>query len=65
MNRSFKLTFKQRRIKNFTGIMGGDHNEVHLVKADDSVDGWPRMSKTEVAERLVREAGAEALAHRA
>lgn len=48
-----------------TGIMGGDHNEVHLVRADDSVDDWPRMSKTEVAERLVREAGAEALAHRA
>ena len=48
-----------------TGIMGGDHNEVHIIKADDSVDDWPRMSKTEVAERLVRAAGEHALAHRA
>lgn len=48
-----------------TGIMGGDHNEVHIVKADDSVEDWPRMNKTEVAERLVRAAGEHALAHRA
>ncbi|MGI9475520.1 MAG: bifunctional phosphopantothenoylcysteine decarboxylase/phosphopantothenate--cysteine ligase CoaBC [Hyphomicrobiaceae bacterium] len=48
-----------------TGIMGGDHNEVHIVKADGSVDDWPRMGKTEVAERLVRAAGEHALAHRA
>ena len=48
-----------------TGIMGGDHNEVHIVKADDSVEDWPRMSKNEVAERLVRAAGEHALAHRA
>ncbi len=47
-----------------TGIMGGDHNEVHIVKADDSVEDWPRMSKNEVAERLVRAAGEHALAHR-
>ena len=48
-----------------TGIMGGDHNEVHLIKADDSVEDWPRMDKDAVAGRLVREAGTHALAHRA
>lgn len=48
-----------------TGIMGGAHNEVHIIKADDSVEDWPRMSKIEVAERLVRAAGERALAHRA
>ena len=48
-----------------TGIMGGGHNEVHLIKADGSVENWPRMDKDEVAVRLVREAGAHALAQRA
>ena len=48
-----------------TGIMGGSHNEVHLIKAGDSVADWPRMTKDEVADRLVREAGEHALAHRA
>lgn len=48
-----------------TGIMGGDHNEVHVVKATGEIDNWPRMDKNEVAERLVREAGEAALAHRA
>lgn len=48
-----------------TGIMGGTHNEVHIIKADETVDDWPRMTKDEVAERLVREAGTHALAHRA
>jgi phosphopantothenoylcysteine decarboxylase/phosphopantothenate--cysteine ligase len=47
-----------------TGIMGGSHNEVHIIKADDDVAHWPRMTKDEVAESLVREAGATALALR-
>ncbi|MFT5507394.1 MAG: phosphopantothenoylcysteine decarboxylase/phosphopantothenate--cysteine ligase [Hyphomicrobiaceae bacterium] len=47
-----------------TGIMGGAHNEVHLIKDGGSVDDWPRMAKDEVADRLVREAGEHALAHR-
>ncbi len=41
-----------------TGIMGGGHNEVHVLKSAKDVVHWPRMSKDEVAERLVREAGA-------
>ena len=35
-----------------TGIMGGEHNSVHLVTAA-SVESWPRQSKDEVAERLI------------
>ena len=35
-----------------TGTFGGDENEVHLVTAD-GVESWPRMSKREVADRLV------------
>jgi phosphopantothenoylcysteine decarboxylase/phosphopantothenate--cysteine ligase len=39
-----------------TGIMGGDFNAVHLVRAaDGSVDSWPRMDKDAVASRLVDE----------
>lgn len=41
-----------------TGIMGGDANEVHLVEAS-GVEHWPKLSKDEVARRLV-----EALAQR-
>ncbi|MBU2533237.1 MAG: hypothetical protein KKB37_10890, partial [Alphaproteobacteria bacterium] len=44
-----------------TGIMGGGHNEVHVIKANDNVTHWPRMGKDEVAERLVREAAEAAL----
>jgi len=33
------------------GVMGGDHNRVHIVSGD-GVDSWPEMSKTEVAARL-------------
>jgi len=40
-----------------TGIMGGNHNEVHVIKSDKDVLHWPRMTKAEVADRLVREAG--------
>jgi len=35
-----------------TGVMGGDHNTVHLVAAD-SLETWPDMPKTEVARRLI------------
>jgi phosphopantothenoylcysteine decarboxylase/phosphopantothenate--cysteine ligase len=35
-----------------TGIMGGEENVVHLVTAK-GVEDWPRLAKTEVAERLV------------
>lgn len=60
-----------------TGIMGGTHNEVHVIKsgvavaagdgvaAGDSVENWPRMSKADVAERLVREAAEAVLAQTA
>ncbi len=36
-----------------TGIMGGAENEVHLVSAE-TVEDWPRMTKSEVASRLAR-----------
>ncbi|HRY07988.1 MAG TPA: bifunctional phosphopantothenoylcysteine decarboxylase/phosphopantothenate--cysteine ligase CoaBC [Hyphomicrobiaceae bacterium] len=35
-----------------TGIMGGDHNRIHLVSAK-GVEDWPQMSKEAVAEALV------------
>jgi phosphopantothenoylcysteine decarboxylase/phosphopantothenate--cysteine ligase len=35
-----------------TGTFGGDSNTVHLITADGGVEDWPKMSKTEVAERL-------------
>lgn len=34
-----------------TGIMGGSENAVTLISADGS-DAWPRMTKTETAQRL-------------
>ncbi len=34
-----------------TGTLGGDRNAVHLISAE-SVEHWPEMSKTAVAERL-------------
>jgi phosphopantothenoylcysteine decarboxylase/phosphopantothenate--cysteine ligase len=34
------------------GVFGGDANEVHLVGAD-GVESWPRLDKSEVADRLV------------
>lgn len=36
-----------------TGIMGGDHNRVHLVTAE-AVEDWPELDKREVARRLMR-----------
>jgi phosphopantothenoylcysteine decarboxylase / phosphopantothenate---cysteine ligase len=35
-----------------TGIMGGDHNKVHLITAK-GVESWPDQSKDEVARALV------------
>ena len=40
-----------------SGIMGGDRNTVHLVKAA-AIESWPEMDKAEVAERLVAEIAA-------
>ena len=34
-----------------TGTFGGTDNTIHLISAD-GVEDWPRMSKTDVAERL-------------
>jgi phosphopantothenoylcysteine decarboxylase/phosphopantothenate--cysteine ligase len=37
------------------GVMGGDRNKVHLIRAGGSHDAWPVMTKDEVARRLVAE----------
>ena len=36
-----------------TGIMGGDHNKVHLITSDGQ-DDWPHMSKDDVAQKLAQ-----------
>ncbi len=36
-----------------TGIMGGEENTVHLITAE-GIEDWPRMAKSDVAERLAR-----------
>jgi phosphopantothenoylcysteine decarboxylase/phosphopantothenate--cysteine ligase len=36
-----------------TGTFGGDENRVHLIRADGTVEDWPRASKAAVAGRLV------------
>jgi phosphopantothenoylcysteine decarboxylase / phosphopantothenate---cysteine ligase len=41
-----------------SGVMGGDHNRVHIVRSD-GVESWPEATKTEVATRLVAAAAAE------
>jgi phosphopantothenoylcysteine decarboxylase/phosphopantothenate--cysteine ligase len=38
-----------------TGIMGGDHNKVHLVTSS-GVESWPEMNKAEVAARIIERA---------
>jgi phosphopantothenoylcysteine decarboxylase/phosphopantothenate--cysteine ligase len=38
-----------------TGIMGGDHNRVHLVTVE-GVESWPDLDKAEVARRLMARA---------
>jgi phosphopantothenoylcysteine decarboxylase/phosphopantothenate--cysteine ligase len=40
-----------------TGVMGGDSNSVHIV-SKEGVDSWPKLSKEEVARRLVQRAAA-------
>ncbi|SDN99616.1 phosphopantothenoylcysteine decarboxylase / phosphopantothenate--cysteine ligase [Methylobacterium phyllostachyos] len=35
------------------GVMGGLENTVHLIHRDGAVETWPRLSKDEVARRLV------------
>jgi phosphopantothenoylcysteine decarboxylase/phosphopantothenate--cysteine ligase len=35
-----------------SGVMGGDDNTVHIVSAS-GIEDWPKLAKTEVAERLV------------
>ena len=35
-----------------SGVFGGDHNTVHLVTAA-GVESWPRLTKDEVAHRLM------------
>ena len=39
------------------GVMGGDHNRVHIVRAD-GVESWPEMSKAEVASKIAAAAAA-------
>jgi phosphopantothenoylcysteine decarboxylase/phosphopantothenate--cysteine ligase len=36
-----------------TGTFGGDENRVHLIRADGTVEDWPRASKAAIAGRLV------------
>jgi phosphopantothenoylcysteine decarboxylase/phosphopantothenate--cysteine ligase len=36
-----------------TGTFGGDENRVHLIRADGTVEDWPRASKASIAGRLV------------
>ena len=45
------------------GVFGGERNRVHLVTAE-GVEDWPDMSKTEVADELLRRAGAYLAASR-
>jgi phosphopantothenoylcysteine decarboxylase/phosphopantothenate--cysteine ligase len=45
------------------GVFGGERNRVHLVTAD-GVEDWPEMSKSEVADALLRRAAAHLAAHR-
>ena len=39
-------------VSEHSGVMGGDHNRVHLVTAD-GVESWSEMSKDAVAEALI------------
>ena len=34
-----------------SGVLGGDHNEVVMI-TEQATQNWPRMSKTEVANKL-------------
>jgi phosphopantothenoylcysteine decarboxylase/phosphopantothenate--cysteine ligase len=44
-----------------TGVFGGDRNTVHLVTGDTTVEDWPELTKTALADRLA-ERIAQALA---
>ena len=37
-----------------SGTFGGADNLIHLIDESEAVEDWPRLSKTEVAERLAR-----------
>lgn len=41
-----------------TGIMGGDHNSIHLITKDDT-ESWPQQSKTMAAKMLAERITAE------
>jgi phosphopantothenoylcysteine decarboxylase/phosphopantothenate--cysteine ligase len=41
-----------------TGIMGGDVNSVHIVNKE-GVESWPKLSKADVARRLVQRVAAQ------
>jgi phosphopantothenoylcysteine decarboxylase/phosphopantothenate--cysteine ligase len=48
------------------GVMGGDQNTVHILSLDDGkarVEDWPKLSKEEVARRLVEKIAAEIGGH--
>jgi phosphopantothenoylcysteine decarboxylase/phosphopantothenate--cysteine ligase len=38
-----------------TGIMGGDHNAIHLL-TNTGIENWPEMSKAEVAAKIIERA---------
>lgn len=38
-----------------TGVMGGDHNAIHLLTSA-GVESWPEMSKTDVAAKIIERA---------
>jgi len=46
-----------------SGTFGGDRNTLHLVPSD-GVEGWPRLTKDEVATRLARRIGEHLAASR-
>jgi phosphopantothenoylcysteine decarboxylase/phosphopantothenate--cysteine ligase len=40
-----------------TGTFGGDANTIQLVDGNDTVESWPTMTKSQVADRLVERLG--------
>lgn len=43
-----------------TGVMGGDNNQVHLI-TNNTIEDWPKMTKAEVAKRVIERAAYELL----
>ena len=37
-----------------SGVFGGEDNSIHLIDEEGSAEGWPKMSKMDVARRLAR-----------